>query len=278
MMGLFAIFKSKPIAQEKEVIEEIKNDFSNFDQVTEYLYHRSGITDLSKRRLSLNELTSFSKREKIYTTADFLAKLKVDTEFYQEVLNIITVNETFFFREVKELEWLVSFIKESTGLFKVLSLPCSSGEEVYSILILLEEQGVDLSRVELVGYDLNTTMLERAAEALYSERSVHNLNEAQKQKYFFKNTKGNYEVLSRLKERVRLQQKNIFEISGENEFDIILSRNMFIYFDEAKRNSATDIIVNLLKVGGHFIKGHADNIYQHSNLKSVCYGVYKKED
>ena len=277
-MGLFDIFKSKPIVQEKEVLREIKNDFSNFDKVTEYLYHRSGITDLSKRRLSVNELTSFSQREKIYTTADFLAKLKVDNEFYQEVLNIITVNETFFFREVRELEWLVSFIKESTGLFKVLSLPCSSGEEVYSILILLEEQGVDLSRVELVGYDLNTVMLERAAKALYSERSVHNLTEEQKQKYFFKNSNGNYEVVSRLKERVRFQQKNIFELSGKNEFDIILSRNMFIYFDEEKRNSATDIIVNLLKEGGHFIKGHADNIYQHSHLKSVCYGVYKKED
>ena len=277
-MGLFDIFTSKPVEKAEEVVEQIKSDFSNFDQVTEYLYHRSGITDLSKRRLSVSELTSFSQRKHVHTTEDFLAKLKVDNEFYQEVLNIITVNETFFFREVTELEWLVSFIKESSGRFKILSLPCSSGEEVYSILILLEEQGVDLSRVELVGYDLNTVMLERAAKALYSERSVHNLSEAQKQKYFFQNSDGVYEVMPRLKERVRFEQNNIFELSGKNEFEIILSRNMFIYFDEEKRDSATDIIVNLLKEGGHFIKGHADHIYKHPSLQNVCYGVYKKEE
>lgn len=275
-MGLFDIFKSKPLVQEEERGEEVKSDFSNFDQVTEYLYNRSGITDLSKRRLSLNELRSFSQREKMYTTADFLAKLKADNEFYQEVLNIITINETFFFREVTELEWLVYFIKESTLRFKMLSLPCSSGEEVYSILILLEEHGVDLSRVELVGYDLNSAMLEKATAALYSERSVHNLSEAQKHKYFIKKSNDLYAVIPKLKERVHFEQNNIFELSEKNEFDIILSRNMFIYFDEVKRNSATDIIVNLLKESGHFIKGHADNIYKHQSLENVCYGVYKK--
>jgi len=276
-MGLFDIFKSKPAEQEEKKVE-MQSDFSNFEQVTEYLYYRSGITDLSKRRLSLNELRSFSQREKIYTTADFLAKLKVDNEFYQEVLNIITVNETFFFREITELEWLVSLIQSSTGDYKILSLPCSSGEEVYSILILLDEQGVDISRVELFGYDLNSVMLERATKALYSERSVHKLSEVQKENYFFKNSNGIYEVIPRLKKRVQFEQHNIFELDGKNDFEIILSRNMFIYFDEVKRNAAVDIIVNLLKEGGHFIKGHADNIYKHPSLKNVCYGVYKKEE
>ena len=275
-MGLFDIFKSKPVEQEPEQ-KKVESDFSNFDKVTEYLYERSGITDLNKRRLSMNELTSFSQQENVHTTEDFLARLKVDKEFYQEVLNIITVNETFFFREVKELEWLVSYIKESAAHYKILSLPCSSGEEVYSILILLEEQGVDLSRVELVGYDLNSFMLEKAYEASYNEHSVHNLSEAQKQKYFRKNSDGLYEIIPRLKERVRFEQKNIFELSVENAFDIVLSRNMFIYFDEPKRNAATDIIAKLLKKGGHFIKGHADNIYNHENLKYICYGVYEKE-
>ena len=274
-MGLFDIFKSKSVNQEEEQLK-VESDFSNFDKVTEYLYERSGIIDLDKRRLSMNELTSFSQQENLHTTEDFLARLKVDHEFYQEVLNIITVNETFFFREMKELEWLVSYIKESVGHYKILSLPCSSGEEVYSILILLEEQGVDLSRVDIVGYDLNTLILQKAYKACYNEHSVHKLSEAQKQRYFLKNSDGVYEVIPRLKERVRFEQNNIFELSGKNEFDIILSRNMFIYFDETKRDSATDIIVNLLKEGGHFIKGHADNIYKHSSLKNVCYGVYKK--
>lgn len=275
-MGFFDIFKSKPLEQEREVEQKIESDFSHFEEVTEYLYTRSGITDLGSRRVSISKLKSFSKEENIHTTEEFLSKLQRDSNFYQEVLNIVTVNETYFLREVKELEWLVSLVKESSRDFKILSLPCSSGEEVYSILILLSEQDIDLSRVEIVGYDLNSKMLEDAKKAHYSERSVSNLTPTQKQKYFMQNGDGTYEVVPQLKVRARFEQNNIFELQKKNEFDILLSRNMFIYFDEAKRDKATDIIVNLLKEGGYFIKGHADTIYNHPKLEGVRYGVYRR--
>jgi chemotaxis methyl-accepting protein methylase len=60
------------------------------------------------------------------------------------------------------------------------------------------------------------------------------------------------------------------------KYDIILSRNMFIYFDAKRRERATDIIVNLLKKDGIFIKGHADNISEHKNLKYLEFGIYNK--
>ena len=155
-MGLFNFFKKakKEEPQEEKVLKR-EEDFSSFKRVTEYLYDKSGIADLDKRTLTSIQLQQRAIEHNIFTTDEFLYALQKDTNFYQEVLNIATVNETFFFRELKELEWLVEYIKKEQRGMKILSLPCSSGEEIYSILIMLESAGVDLNTIDITGYDIN---------------------------------------------------------------------------------------------------------------------------
>lgn len=278
-MGLLSSFfkNSVDVAIKENENSSVKNDFSNFTLITQYIYERSGITDLDKRGLISNHLKEFAQEQNIFTTDDFLNTMKNNKEFYQNIMNIVTVNETYFFREIKELEWLVAYIKKSNTSMKILSIPCSSGEEVYSILLMLSEANVDINKIKIFGYDINSDAVERAREGLYSERSLHKLESHIKEKYFTKLSDNLYSISALLKSRAIFEQKNIFELTNEESiFDIVLSRNMFIYFDNEKRTEATDIIVHLLRDSGIYVKGHADHIKPHTNLQNINFGIYQK--
>jgi len=274
-MGLFSLFSKK----EDEIIEPTirrSPNFSSFNIVTDYIYEKSGITDLDKRALTASRLQQYAISANIYTSHSFLENMQNHNTFYQEVINIATVNETFFFRELKELEWLVQYIQESAKTLKILSMPCSSGEEIYSILILMQEKGINLDKVQLIGYDINSHAIANAKEAKFEEHSLHKLSENMRSKYFTKN-RSTYQISKTLREHVKVQQKNIFDLKNVNEkFDVVLSRNMFIYFNDEKRALALDIIVNLLHEGGVYIKGHADYIKKHDKLSNTSYGIYTK--
>jgi len=277
-MSLFGWFdKTETLPKEEEKIVRCAN-FHSFNKVTNYIYEKSGITDLDKRALTSSRLQKYAVSQDVCTTDEFLVTMKNSSEFYQEVINIATVNETFFLREEKELYWLIEHIKASNKNLKILSIPCSSGEEVYSILLLMLVNNLDLSRVDIQGYDINSDAIKRAEKGEYDEHSLHKIDTEVKRKYFHKNEDGYYEINVELKQRVSFKQKNIFDINVAKEsYDIVLSRNMFIYFDDKKRKIATDIIVDLLKPEGVYIKGHADNIYAHENLKNRAYGIYSKQ-
>lgn len=276
-MGLFDIFfKQTPTNETTPPQEVFSSDFSNFEKVVEYLYQRSGITDLDKRALSISALHRFAAQEMVVNTQEFLNRMKTDKEFYQNVLNIITVNESFFFREIEELKWLVTYIKNASNQkIRLLSLPCSTGEEVYSILMLLDQEGVNLNKVEIIGFDINTDVLTKAKEALYNGHSLHKVSNEMREKYFAKQEDDSYQLNAFIREKARFEQKNIFELQEDNLFDVVLSRNMFIYFDATKRKEATNILVKLVKDGGYFIKGHADAISKHPSLINERYGIFR---
>ena len=275
-MGVFDwLFSTKPV----EILESpiVRNpDFSNFKAVTDFIYEKSGIIDLDKRALTSSRLQKHALSQELYTTNEFIQAMNNDNKFLQEVLNIATVNETFFMREYNELEWLIQYIKKSNKNLKILSMPSSSGEEVYSILLLMLQNNLDLNRIEIQGYDINSDAVKNAQIGMYDEHSLHKIDVNLKNRYFDKNTSGTYEIMPMIKDATKFEQKNIFDLPNNLKFDVILSRNMFIYFDSEKRDKALDIIVNALNPEGIYIKGHADYIKEHSELTNIEYGVYQK--
>lgn len=259
----------------KKVIKK-SSDFSNFSKVTDFLYEETGITDLEKRVLSISNLKRYATENGVYSSNELLEKLKNSKEFYQEVINIITVNETFFMRELKELNWLIKFIEKSDKKLNILSLPCSSGEEIYSILILMNERKLDLNKINLIGYDINSNSITKAKTGLFNAHSIHKIDNNLKDKYFT-NIDNNYQIIPYFMTKATFKQNNIFDLNKiENSFDIVLSRNMFIYFTPQKREEAINIIYKLLKKDGIFIKGHADNIDIDDKFTKQTYGIYKK--
>jgi len=278
-MGFLGFFTNKK-EQEDDTLQEIeiKVDFSNFDLISEYIYEKSGIIDLEKRALVFTRLKQFAQDSRVRTTIEFLNKMKNDESFYQKVMNIVTVNETYFFREHHELEWLVDYVKNSRGKVSILSLPSSSGEETYSILMMLDIAGVDLSRVDINGYDINSEAVNDAQNGYYNTHSLHKLEDKVRDKYLLKTSTNLYQISKKFRDKSRFIQKNIFELKDEeNKYDIVLSRNMFIYFDTKKRTQAVNVIVNLLKNDGIYIKGHADHIEPHAGLENIKFGIYKKK-
>ena len=277
MIGFFNWLSDKEEVQREEIYIEKNANFSNFKKITDFIYEKSGIIDLDKRALTSSRLQQYAISEDIYTTDEFLRIIQNREEFYQEVINIATVNETFFFREIKELEWLVQYIKNSYTNFKILSMPSSSGEEVYSILILLSEAGVDLNKIEINGFDINSNAVKNSMRGEYDEHSLHKLDIKIRDKYFRHNEEGHYEIDSSIKSHANFFQNNIFNLDAQSgKYDIVLSRNMFIYFDDEKRKEALSIIINLLKQNGIYIKGHADHIKPTSELKNILFGIYEK--
>ncbi|NPA58974.1 MAG: hypothetical protein GXO30_00695, partial [Epsilonproteobacteria bacterium] len=138
----------------EEVLDtkEITVDFTDFHKITDFIYEQTGITDLHSRALTPLRLKQYAQEHHIYNSDDFLNELKQKNSFYQKVIDIATVNETYFFREKKELQWLVEYIDKSQKKLKILSMPSSSGEEVYSILLMLLEKKIPLNKVEIRGY------------------------------------------------------------------------------------------------------------------------------
>jgi chemotaxis protein methyltransferase CheR len=274
-MGFFDWLNKDEEVQDDGYIQK-EADFSDFKKVTNFIYEQSGITDLDKRALTSSRVQQYAMSQDIYTTDDFLNKMKTDRDFYQEIIYIATVNETFFLRELKELEWLVEYIKKENRVIKILSMPSSSGEEIYSILLMLSTSGFDIDKINIVGYDINSHAISQAISGEYDEHSLHKIDMQMRDKYF-DSVQNHFQIISSLRAKPEFVQKNIFDLVDEREkYDIVLSRNMFIYFDDEKRALALDIIVNLLKPNGIYIKGHADYIKGHQKLENIEYGIYKK--
>jgi len=261
----------------EEIVETPKVDFANFHKIAEFIYVQCGITDLEKRILSFSWLKKYALDNNIHSTDEFLYLLNQKGKIYQDAINIVTVNETYFFREKKELEYLVEFIENSSKKLKILSLPCSSGEEIYSILIMMFQKNIPLDKVTIIGYDIDLQMIEKAKRAIYNEYSLHNLSQDIRESYFTQTDNKTFQIKSFLQQQVEFKQQNIFEIDIKYEYyDVILSRNMMIYFDDIKRKEAIEIITKSLKRGGIFIKGHAD-LFNHSiMLQNLSFGIYKK--
>ncbi len=274
-MSLFGWFDDEETPQKIE--EERICNYKNFELIASYIYEQSGITDLDKRAIISNQLKKFAEENGFCTTEHFLKEMKENKAFYQQIINIVTVNETYFFREIKELEWLVSHVNTNNRHLSILSMPCSSGEEVYSILILLSEANIDISMISITGFDINSEAVKRAQKGRYEERALHKLPLHVKEKYFTCDDEGHYHIIDKIKNCANFSQNNIFALSQHKQnYDIVLSRNMFIYFDTEKRLRATNVIVDLLKYNGIYIKGHADHIEEHKNLKNITFGVYQR--
>jgi len=199
---MFGWFKKNRDKKSEDVYEVDAN--IDFKTITDLIHNEFGITDLDKRVLPFSRLKQYAKDKNIVSTEEFLKLFRQQGDFYKDILGIVTVNETYFFREKKELDYLVDVIQNAPSRLKVLSLPSSSGEEVYSILILMMEKNIPLDKIKIVGVDVDFSMVEKAKQGIYKQHSLHNLDESLKQNYFTKIDNTQWQVKSFLKLHVEM--------------------------------------------------------------------------
>lgn len=189
------------------------------------------------------------------------------------LITLVTTNETYFERESHHFDFLINTILpelDRSGTLqpiRILSAPCSSGEEIYSIVLRLADMPKKtVRRIEIIGVDISEQMIEKARLGEYSPRSVHALEQTVLNRHFVLEN-NQYKIAPFPEYTIDFRVGNVFDNALWNQmgtFDVIFSRNMMIYFDAAKN-------IELLKrfqkhLSGYLLIGHADD---HRNAKTI---------
>lgn len=261
--------KKAPIKD--EVI--IPFDSSNLDQLIDFIQNYCGINLIPKKDVLKERFIRFCKLKSLHSFSELLENIKYNPTLRQEFTDLITVNETYFMREIVQLKDCINYIKKSQKDMRILSAPCSSGEEVYSLAILAHEANIPSSSLKIVGVDISSNAIQKAKEKSFSERSLHRLTPAQKELYF-KEQNSRFELKDFYFCPIEFYIYNIFDNSFLQllPFDVIFSRNMMIYFDEAYKQRAVERFYHLLKPSGRLYTGHADLMPKSSLFKKVTIG------
>ena len=199
----------------------------------------------------------------------------------QALINLMTVNETYFFREEYQFTCLVHSILEEVvqrkprnESIRIWSVPSSSGEEPYSLAIYLLEHWprADDYNIELVASDIDTGILERARQGRYDQRSIQHLPEPLLRKYFTKLLNGQHQINEDLRNSVEFTLVNITDLAqmrGYRDFDVVFCRNLLIYFDDTSRRIAAESLFNALRPGGFICLGHSESMSRITPLFKV---------
>ncbi|HDQ26512.1 MAG TPA: protein-glutamate O-methyltransferase CheR [bacterium] len=208
--------------------------------------------------------------------------LENDSE-YAVLLDKLTINVTQFFRdeemfEVFESEILPNMLKEGKG-FKIWSAGCSTGEEPYSIAVSIEESAekAGLSRPEYLIYatDIDSKALYSAVAGSYKGRTLDNVKQARKEKYFSVNGEE-FTVKETLKERIKFIKFNLMEPYKRGFFEVVFCRNVIIYFTKELQKRVMEHFYDSLKEGGVLILGKTETMLQEFREKFECVNLKER--
>lgn len=244
---------------------------ADFERVRQLIYRRAGIVLAKhKREMVYSRLARRLREHRLTRFADYLVRLERQPEAkeWEAFTNALTTNLTAFFREPHHFPLLARHVAQSHGPVRIWSAAVSSGEEAYSIAMLLSETlGSRARESRVVATDINTEALAQARDAVYPLDQVIKLSE-QRRKHFFLRGRGKHAGLARVRPElaamVELKALNLlaakWQLSGP--FDAIFCRNTMIYFDKPTQARILERFVPLLKPGGLLFAGHSENFSQ----------------
>lgn len=261
-----------------QVYQAVLTD-AEFSKLSALIYKEAGIKlPLVKRKMlqsrlhkRLRALGYFHFKDYI----DYLFSSEGQQLELQKMVNVVSTNKTEWFREPMHFNFL-----QATGLaellesrrvnpLKIWSAACSSGEEVYSILMTLEEYTKlhgDFP-YQILGTDISTDMIAQATRAIYAMDRAQEITPTAKKKYFLKG-KDDYDGYMKVKEsfrrKVMFRWLNLmhsdYDVKGS--FDVIFCRNVLIYFDRETQEQVIRKLCRKLRPGGYFFLGHSESITQ----------------
>lgn len=255
---------------------------TDFKKISEFIETNYGIRlPIIKKAMVQNRLY---KRLKVtnFNSFDEYVKYIFSTEGKKEIefmVNEITTNKTDFFRENAHFEFLKDVVLTTKNYFKLWSAGCSTGEEPYTLAMILQEQS---KRYNIFASDLSTNALKLAKDGIFSVEKIKDIPNYLIKKYFIEkkiNTKTIYEAKDIISKNMTFAQIN-FQNNRYNvatDFDIIFFRNVLIYFKPETQINILRKIISHLKIGGYLFIGHSEAIYDKSlPIKNVNPSVYLK--
>lgn len=261
-------------------------DDREFNQFKSWIYNRAGINlTPAKKSLVAGRLYKRLKHHDIPSYGDYF-KLIMDEGNKSELqwaLDLLTTNETYFYREPNHFDFLVRTIvpaASASGHFRVWSAASSSGEEAYTIAMMLMESMGD-GNWSVFGSDISEQILSHARRAQFPLAKARNLPESLLRKYCLKgvgNKEGFLMVQASLRSKVDFKNINLIEkIPNIGQFDVIFLRNVMIYFDTVTKQKVMQNLLPHLKPGGYFIISHSESLNGVCDaLKLVSPSIYQK--
>ncbi len=234
-----------------------------------------------RSRISARGLESFTEY------CDLLKGIAKNDPEWQIFTNLLTTNKTDFFREIKHFEFLVekilpTWLKTSEKTFKVWSAASSTGEEPYTLAMVLQRHLGKDRDFKILASDIDTEVLKTAQNAVYAVSKKSELPLEYQQSAIElgqDNARGWFRIKPQIKEKVSFKQHNLIEKSapGQNAFDLILCRNVLIYFAQENVDFVQTKLFSTLKPGGHLFIGHSESLQGIKHQwKSVGPSIFKK--
>ncbi|MFQ5559687.1 MAG: CheR family methyltransferase [Nitrospinota bacterium] len=265
-----------------------------FSQLSHLIYKKFGIhLTERKRTLLVSRLQKKILFDGFTSFQDYYEAILADRSqrFLVELVNLITTNTTFFYREKPHFDFFVQtalpeFEKrlktEKRNDVRVWTAGCSTGEEPYLLAILMEEYfGASYARWDagVLATDISHRTIEKAQTGLYSRESVKPIPGELIRKYFDKVNSDKWKVKKRVIEDVTFRRFNLMNkhFPFKKAFHVIFCRNVMIYFDEPTRVELIQKFHALLEPGGYFVIGHSESLGRRQNLfKYIQPSVYQK--
>jgi chemotaxis protein methyltransferase WspC len=210
----------------------------------------------------------------------YVDKLKSSHLELKELIEEVIIPETWFFRDREPFKAMSQFFinqwhpKHRNNLFRVLSSPCSTGEEPYSLTMTLLDSGWPADKFTVHGVDISHRSIAKAKKGLYTEHSFRGSDLSYQSKFFKKNKKI-YTLNKNVRDKVHFHTGNVLNrafMEGLGMFDVIFFRNVLIYFDALSRHQAIATLYKILADDGILFVGHAEaNLFNNSPFTPAPY-------
>lgn len=257
----------------------IKLSSEAFKQIRAFIYEKSGIYFPDNKAYLIESRLATRVEEKGCKSFDeYISALKLNSFSESEltyIFNAVTINETSFFRDIDQLDVihnnaLMELVEEKKKKgekrLRLWSAASSSGEEPYTIAMYLLEKQPQLAGwdIEVLGSDISEAVLSAARRGVYGSYSIKTTPEKYLRKYFSTNTDGTYSVKTEVKQLARFANMNLYDhqkLRSVKGMDIILCRNVLIYFDEESKRKVVSCLYDSLNPGGYLAVGRSESLH-----------------
>ncbi len=255
---------------------------SQYESFKDKILKKTGI-DLSlyKEKQMKRRIESLANRNGFSDLNLYFAAIDKNSDLFKEFINHMTINVSEFYRnpdqwKIVDTEIFPTLLKKK-GNIKIWSAACSTGEEPYTITMILS-QHLPLSKISIAATDIDKEAMAKAQTGIYAESSLKNVPSAMVSKYFTKVTDKTYRISDEIKKCVNFKQHNLLKDKYTEGYDLIVCRNVLIYFTEEAKAEIYANFSKALNPDGILFVGSTEQIIgpQKYNLKAIKTFFYTK--
>ena len=246
---------------------------TDFEFICQILRERSGLVLTNDKAYLLeSRLLPVARKWKLATFDDLVRviRTKMDEAVVRDVVEAMTTNESFFFRDTKPFDQFKALVlpallksRAASRTIRIWSAACSSGQEPYSLAMILSEMAAQLNgwKIEIVGTDLSTEILNRAKEGMYSQFEVQRGLPITMLVKYFAQIGDRWQINAKIRGMVQYKEFNLLQDPMPlGRFDVVFCRNVLIYFDQPTKTRVLNSVSKLMPEDGFLFLGGAETV------------------